>query len=98
MGDVQFYPDRLAVLFGSENGPVGKDLLRRVIQGETGSKRLCPVDTGRLRASITHGLGSDSKGLFGRWGSDVEYAPYVEFSAQAYLRPVLAEVLNDDGA
>ncbi len=41
---------------------------------EGAAKRLCPVDTGRLRNSITHALmGDDSVAI----GTNVEYAIYV---------------------
>lgn len=38
------------------------------------AKRACPVDTGRLRNSVTHLL----KGYDCFIGTNVEYAPYVE--------------------
>lgn len=57
------------------------------------AKKLCPVDTGRLRNSITHdvwygGIGGNAVYV----GTNVEYAPYVELGtrkqrAQPYLRP-----------
>jgi HK97 gp10 family phage protein len=78
-------------------GPeVAKDLERRAIRVEGGAIRRCPVDTGRLRSSITHGLFVDERGLVARIGSDVVYAPYVELGtrymrAQPYLRPALME-------
>lgn len=83
-------------LLKTEGGPVGKDLLRRAVNVETAAKRYCPVDTGRLRASIEHDLGIDSKGLFARIGSNVEYAIFVEAGTryqhgQPYLRPALRE-------
>lgn len=54
------------------------------------AKRLCPVDTGRLRNSITHATDKDSAYV----GTNVEYAPYVELGtsrtrAQPYLRPAV---------
>lgn len=54
------------------------------------AKRLCPVDTGRLRNSITHTTDGDSAYV----GTNVEYAPYVELGtsrtrAQPYLRPAV---------
>lgn len=50
-----------------------------------------PVDTGRLRSSITHRVEPD----FAEVGTNVEYAPNVEFGIdqkpQPYLRPALDE-------
>lgn len=43
-------------------------------KAETYAKKLCPVDTGNLRNSITHEVDGDAV----RIGSGVEYAPYVE--------------------
>lgn len=41
---------------------------------EGAAKRLCPVDTGRLRNSITHAFVDDHTIVI---GTNVEYAPYV---------------------
>ena len=58
-------------------------------KAESYAKRLCPVDTGRLRNSITHQQYDDHTEVV---GTNVEYAPYVELgtvrmSARPYLRP-----------
>lgn len=58
------------------------------MQGENYAKRLCPVDTGNLRNSITHTTDEDTAYI----GTNVEYAAYVELGtlktkAQPYLRP-----------
>lgn len=45
-------------------------------KAETYAKKLCPVDTGNLRNSITHQYESDYVEAI---GTAVEYAPYVEF-------------------
>lgn len=96
MADRFVFDDKgLAELFESPTGPTAKDLVRRVTRVERGAKRICPVDTGRLRSSITHSLEQDSAGLVGVVGTDVEYAPYVELGtsragAQPFLRPALA--------
>ena len=57
---------------------------------EADAKELCPVDTGRLRSSITTALAATYPGA--EVGTNVEYAPYVEFGtyrqqAQPYLTP-----------
>lgn len=58
------------------------------------AKRKCPVDTGRLRASLDHKV----EDLMLILGSPVEYAPYQEYGtdkmpAQPYLRPAIDQVL-----
>ena len=58
-------------------------------KAESYAKKLCPVDTGRLRNSITHQQYDDNTEVI---GTNVEYAPYVELGthkqkAQPYLRP-----------
>lgn len=58
------------------------------------AKKLCPVDTGRLRNSITHAIdtGTDSVAI----GTNVEYGPVIEFGTskrdaanggRGFLRP-----------
>lgn len=46
------------------------------LAAERFAKRACPVDTGRLRNSITHALNMDEDAVY--IGTNVEYAPYVE--------------------
>lgn len=73
------------------------------------AQELCPVDTGRLRNSITYTLGDSDYGFPGMGasvgreltvGSEVEYAAYVELGtsrtrAQPFLRPA-AERYSDE--
>lgn len=96
MADVTIRFDQAALdrVLNGTNGPVARDLLRRTIRVESAAKRLAPVDTGRLRSSITHSLERDSRGLVGFVGTNVEYAIYQEFGTryqrgQPYLRPAL---------
>ena len=44
-------------------------------KAESYAKKLCPVDTGRLRNSITHQQYDEHTEVI---GTNVEYAPYVE--------------------
>lgn len=64
------------------------------LQAEGYAKKLCPVDTGRLRNSISHAVEKDSVYI----GTNVEYAPYVELgtskpkkAARPYLKPAATE-------
>lgn len=66
------------------------------LAGESFAKQDCPVDTGRLRNSITHVTDGDKSVYI---GTNVEYAAYVELGTvrtrpQPYLRP--AAVNNVD--
>lgn len=54
------------------------------------AKMKCPVDTGNLRNSITHGTMEDAAYI----GTNVEYAPYVELGtsktkAQPFFKPAV---------
>lgn len=56
------------------------------------AKRLCPVDTGRLRNSITHATDDEAAYI----GTNVDYAVYVEMGtvktrAQPYLKPAIVD-------
>ena len=56
------------------------------------AKALSPVDTGRLRSSISHDTDDDTAYI----GTNVEYAAYVELGtqktkAQPYLRPAVED-------
>lgn len=70
------------------------------VQVQSVARRLCPVLTGRLRSSISMRTGVDTEGPFVEVGTDVEYAPHVEFGtvrmrAQPFLRPALEQVRRD---
>lgn len=86
-------------LLRSPDGPVGR-FLAQIAQDVTNlAKQLAPVDTGRLRSSISWTMGLAAGGLFAEVGSNVEYAPYVELGtvyqqAQPYLVPALRAVLD----
>lgn len=52
---------------------------------EADAKRNCPVDTGRLRASLTHNIKRKTSGEWeGKVGTNVEYAPAVEFMKEKH--------------
>jgi HK97 gp10 family phage protein len=94
MADVEWVidGDALKALFESDDGPTAKLLKRVGTKCVSGAKRLAPVDTGRLRASISEELRHDGEGLVEVVGTDVDYAPYVELGtvhqhAQPFLLP-----------
>lgn len=69
---------------------------------EAESKLRAPVLTGHLRRSITHETESDEEVSKAFIGSNVEYAPVVEFGsiiknikAQSYLRPSIEENIGE---
>lgn len=52
------------------------------LAGERFAKKETPVDTGRLRASITHSIDMFDKAVY--IGTNVEYAPYVEMGVSTW--------------
>ena len=95
MADLEWDVDGLLDELMGPGGAMHKEVQRRSIKVERAAKRLCPVDTGRLRSSITRGeVERDGDSLSVDIGTNVEYAPYVEFGtsrrrAQPFLRPAL---------
>lgn len=70
------------------------DLSRLGLLVQNEARKLCPVDTGRLRSSIQHVPGEDSRGPYVDVGTNVEYGPHVEYgtatsAAQPFMRPAL---------
>ena len=72
---------------------LGKAVRDLVLIVEAKAKELCPVDTGKLRASITPVIQSWAKAYV---GTNTHYAPYVEYGtkmspAQPFLEPAFLE-------
>jgi len=71
---------------------VRKELERKALKVVREAKREAPVDTGRLRASITYEMTTGADGLPAAViGTNVDYAPHVEFGTiyqapQPFLR------------
>lgn len=78
--------DHVAIreFLNDETGPVGIALMKRAVVVERTAKSLAAVDSGLLRASIRGRLEKDSRGLFGRIGTTVSYAKYVEVGTGLY--------------
>lgn len=58
------------------------------LKAEGYAKKLCPVDTGRLRNSITHSIDANEKAVY--IGTNVEYGPPVE-ARVSFLRKALTD-------
>jgi HK97 gp10 family phage protein len=96
---VVFDQRELDLLFKGPDSAMGKALTKRAISTVRHAKRMCPVDTGRLRSSITHEVGGDAEGMVARVGTNVEYAKYLEYgtsrmSARPFLRPALQAAIT----
>lgn len=73
---------------------IAKALTMIGLKAEGNAKAICPVDTGRLRNSITNAIDTEANAVY--IGTNVEYAPDVELGTvrmhpQPYLRPAAAE-------
>ncbi len=98
---VEFRIDSAAIaeILAGPSGPVAQALAVVAQQIVNIAKSLTPVDTGRLRSSITWQMGRAGDVLFAEVGTNVEYAPHVEFgtrwmAAQPYLVPALLRVVS----
>lgn len=79
---------------GEGRRTIEREVQRSLLNIQRGAKERCPVDTGRLRNSIA--TERDEDGLSGAVGTNVQYAPFVEFgtsraAAQPYLFPAWEE-------
>lgn len=73
--------DRLLSKFDNlQNIDLEGPLTKACLLVENDAKKRCPVDTGQLRQSITH----EVEGNTGVIGTNVEYAPYVEYGTGKY--------------
>lgn len=81
-----------ARLLKATNGPTGRMLARYAAKIETAAKARCPVDTGRLRGSITWRIEFVGGVLTAIIGTNVEYAIYVHEGTRYMAgRPFLLE-------
>lgn len=91
---LEWYGDRI---LDKVDNKMEENILKSALKVEASAKEKCPVDTGRLRASITHEVRKLAKGLYyARVGTNVWYAPVQELGSgpippQPYLRPALEE-------
>lgn len=90
-----WFKAEVAYLLESTRGPIGQHLARIAVLVESAAKARCPVDTGRLRSSITWRIEVDAQGVVAIVGTNVEYAIYVHEGTR-YMngRPFLVEGLH----
>jgi len=100
-GDIIYDLAALQRLLTSEQGPVARDLARRLIRCESAAKQNASgrpgprVQTGRLRSSISWRLGEDRRSVYGDYGTGVEYGYYLETGLRNGRRyPFLLPALN----
>ena len=95
-------PDSVEITDNTEE--VKSELLEKIERGliacgltaEGHAKSLCPVDTGRLRNSITNQVDMSEQAVY--IGTNVEYAPYVELgTSRMPARPFLRPAAHDHG-
>lgn len=76
---------------------VHKSLLKSAYKIENNAKALTPVDTGRLKGSITTDDNSTEGAIEIEIGTDVEYAPHVEYGTiKQAEKPFLNPALNSE--
>ena len=84
MTRVVLSPTALKQLLESKSGAVAQDLDRRARAVQNQAIRLCPVNEGRLRGSISREIAVEPNGLTARVGTNVEYAMFVHEGTGLY--------------
>jgi len=86
MMTVEFKINKAALdaMLTGQNGPVVKILNEKGRLVENGAKRRAPVDTGRLRSSITTSMGTFNGKPAAFVGTNVDYAIYVHEGTGIY--------------
>ena len=93
-GNVTVKQDNTEQAIDGIDSAIGVALEEIGLLAENYAQKKCPVDTGNLRASITHEVDTGDNAVY--IGTNVEYAPYVELGtsrqkAQLFLRPAASE-------
>lgn len=88
--------DNSEIVIQASYDQIEKALKSVALTAEKYAKQDCPVDTGRLRSSITHETDKNTAYI----GTNVEYAPYVEMGtsrmrAQPFLEPAMEQHLSE---
>lgn len=94
MADVKTVVDNTEAFKSALSEQIEQALMAIGLTAESYAKRDCPVDTGRLRNSITHQVRAGEQAVY--IGTNVEYAPFVELGtsrmrARPFLKPAAAD-------
>lgn len=84
--------DNSAIFKNAKDEAVARALEAIGLTAERHAKEQCPVDTGRLRNSISHAVNVNEESAY--IGTNVEYAPAVELK-DSYHRVGKAHFLRD---
>lgn len=91
-------PSAIKTLLSGPSGPVYQDMRRRANKVTNLARRLAPVDTARLKTSISYEMGTVGQSVIARVGTNVKYGLYIhEGTANAgtgYIYPKSARVLR----
>lgn len=91
--------ETLRVFLAGPGGQVSRYMLRKAIRVQGAAKRNCPVDTGRLRSSISVSQEFTDHGAVTTVGTDVEYAIFVHEGTRYIAgRPFLRDALESEMA
>jgi len=73
-----------------QGGPFTQAMKKATLLVARAAKQNAPVDTGRLRASITPEIRRMTREVHGVVGSNVKYAPFMELGTRPHWPPVSA--------
>lgn len=91
MAQVTLFTGPMAKLLHAPTGPVGQHINKSTLAVHGEARRLCPVDEGRLRSSISWHV---MAGPIGVVGSNVNYAEAVHQGTRAHeIRPRIKKML-----
>lgn len=93
-GVLEIMENNAAQVEAALNSAIAKALTMIGQQAEGYAKMMCPVDTSRLKNSITNQIDMQENSVY--IGTNVEYAPYVELGTirqdpHPYLKPAAAD-------
>lgn len=81
------------VIHDLDGGPMLAAYRRATLMVQRAAKLLAPVNTGRLRASITPQVSIHGRVIRGTVGTNVKYGPFVELGTRPHWPPLSAVAL-----